>query len=117
MFVNCPHCNQMIEIIQLNCRIFRCGVFKVNFTQIDPHLSKSECMRLLQNNLIFGCGKPFRILEHEQNQVINQQGINQQGINQQGINQQVINQQVINQQVDLSNNTAPNLIAVVCDYI
>ena len=107
MFVNCPHCNQMIEIIQLNCRIFRCGVFKVNFTQIDPHLSKSECMRLLQNNLIFGCGKPFRILEHEQNQVINQQVINQQGINQQGINQQV----------DLSNNTAPNLIAVVCDYI
>lgn len=61
--IECPHCSQMIEIIELNCRIFRCGIYKSNFTQIPQHLSKSECIRLFSQNLIFGCGKPFQIPE------------------------------------------------------
>jgi len=71
-------------------------------------------MRLVADNCIFGCGKPFRILDTKSNQqAINQQAINQQAINQQAINQPAINQQAINNPVDLSNNP----VAVKCDYI
>lgn len=67
MFTECPHCSQMIEVIELNCRIFRCGILKSDYNQIGPHLSKLECDHLAANNLIFGCGKPFRILDTIQN--------------------------------------------------
>ena len=60
-FINCPHCNITIEIIELNCKIFRCGIFKNNLKQIDPHLSKNKCDELINNNLIYGCGKPFKV--------------------------------------------------------
>ena len=60
MIVSCPHCNQYIEIIELNCKIFRCGIFKKTFQQIDPHLAKLDCIRLYENGEIYGCGKPFR---------------------------------------------------------
>ena len=62
--INCPHCNQSIIIEQLNCRIFRCGIYKNNFKQIHPHLNKELCDELSSNNLIYGCGKPFRIDEN-----------------------------------------------------
>jgi hypothetical protein len=62
--VKCPHCGIMIEIVEFNCRIFRCGVFKhPSYEQIAPHLPKEECDRLVLNNSIYGCGKPFRIPE------------------------------------------------------
>ena len=61
ILINCPHCNQLIEIIELNCCIFRCGITKNTFQQIDPHLSKNECMRLIKDELIYGCGKPFKV--------------------------------------------------------
>jgi hypothetical protein len=61
--IQCPHCAQHIEIIELNCRIFRCGVLKQNNMQIDAHLNEIECNRLKKNDLIYGCGKPFKILE------------------------------------------------------
>lgn len=70
MFTECPHCGQMIEIIELNCRIFRCGILKADYTQIGPHLSKLECDRLAAENLIFGCGKPFRILDAQSNEPV-----------------------------------------------
>ena len=60
-FIHCPHCNQMIEVIELNCRIFRCGVEKQNMTQINPHLCKEACEQLVLQNKIYGCGKPFKI--------------------------------------------------------
>jgi DNA-directed RNA polymerase subunit RPC12/RpoP len=63
MLITCPHCGQYIQILQLNCRIFRCGVYKKNGKQIDPHLNENSCKELKKNNLIYGCGKPFKILE------------------------------------------------------
>ena len=58
----CPHCEQSIEVLSLNCGIFRCGVFKNDINiQINPHLNKIECDKLVQNNLIYGCSKPFKI--------------------------------------------------------
>jgi hypothetical protein len=59
--INCPHCSEFIIIEKINCGIFRHGVFKETGNQIDPHLNKKECDNLLNNNLIFGCGKPFQI--------------------------------------------------------
>jgi hypothetical protein len=61
MLINCPHCHIFIFIEQQNCNIYRCGIFKSNFNQIPPHLSKSDCDELVKQNLIYGCSKPFRI--------------------------------------------------------
>lgn len=61
MIIICPHCNEYIEIIELNCGIFRHGVYKFNNEQINPHMNKEDCDYLIENNLIYGCGKPFQI--------------------------------------------------------
>lgn len=61
IILQCPHCNDFVEITEINCAIFRHGIFKDNLQQINPHLSKSECDNLINNNLIYGCGKPFKL--------------------------------------------------------
>jgi hypothetical protein len=63
LIIECPHCNQFIEILELNCRIFRCGIFKNTNQQINPHLDENSCNELKKNDLIYGCGKPFQIME------------------------------------------------------
>jgi hypothetical protein len=60
--IKCPHCNDYIFIEELNCKIFRHGVLINNGKQIDPHSSKVECDFFISNKLIYGCGKPFRII-------------------------------------------------------
>ena len=62
LVIQCPHCNIYIEVIELNCKIFRCGIYKHNFTQINPHMPERECIFLINTNAIYGCGKPFRII-------------------------------------------------------
>lgn len=57
----CPHCNIHIIIEELNCGIFRCGMYKDTHKQVDPHLPKIECDKLILENAIYGCGKPFQI--------------------------------------------------------
>ena len=64
LIITCPHCNDPIIIDQLNCKIFRHGVFKQTNQQINPHASKLECEYYLINNLIYGCGKPFQIIDN-----------------------------------------------------
>lgn len=59
--VECPHCEQKIEVVELNCRIFRCGIIKSNGQQMDPHTPKEVCDQLKQTDSIYGCGRPFRI--------------------------------------------------------
>lgn len=60
----CPHCNFLVflEIKDLNCRIYRHGVYKENYKQIDPHLNQEKCEELSNKNLIYGCGKPFKVI-------------------------------------------------------
>lgn len=60
--VQCPHCEEYVVIEQINCAIFRHGVMKTNLAQINPHLAKSECDKLKEQDLIYGCGKPFKIV-------------------------------------------------------
>ena len=59
--VCCPHCSQPILIEQLNCGIFRHAMMKSTGQQIDPHSPKPVCDSLVENNQIYGCGKPFKI--------------------------------------------------------
>ena len=61
VFILCPHCEGCMEIYQRNCDIFRHGIFKNSKEQISPHLPKQECDKLIDNDLIFGCGKPFEL--------------------------------------------------------
>lgn len=61
--MECPWCGTSIEIEQINCGIFRCGILKSNNEQIPPHLSKEECEKFVEEDLIYGCGKPFRYIE------------------------------------------------------
>jgi hypothetical protein len=63
--VCCPHCKELIIIEEINCAIFRHGVFKKTGIQIDPHLSQIECEKNVKNGDIYGCGKPFRILQKD----------------------------------------------------
>jgi hypothetical protein len=60
---DCPHCYKPILVYNkdLNCRIFRHGIYKNTYKQIDPHLEKKKCDDLVEKKEIFGCGKPFRI--------------------------------------------------------
>lgn len=59
--LRCPHCHDFFIMEQLNCGIFRHGIYKSTLQQMEPHLSKKECLRLVNNNEIIGCGKPFRV--------------------------------------------------------
>ena len=63
MIIICPYCDISIIIEEMRCGIFRCGVYKETFKQIDPHLSKVECDKL--GDTIYGCGNPFQIKNNE----------------------------------------------------
>ena len=58
-FLPCPSCGVLIEILEVNCAIFRCGVVKATGEQIPPHASKEEIEKLE----IWGCGKPMRLVD------------------------------------------------------
>lgn len=64
LIVQCPHCEMFIEVVELNCKIFRCGVYKETYIQIHPHLPKEECDSLVQSDMIYGCGRPFKIVDN-----------------------------------------------------
>ena len=68
--VQCPHCNEYIIIQELNCYIFRHGIFKISGEQINPHANKYLCDYYIHNNLIYGCGKPFKITLCEDNLIV-----------------------------------------------
>ena len=63
--LECPHCKEYIIIEKLNCGIFRHGTFKINGRQINPHAQKNECDFYTSKHLIYGCGKPFKIILKE----------------------------------------------------
>jgi hypothetical protein len=64
--VQCPHCQEYVEILEINCAIFRHAIFKVSGQPIDPHSSKEVCEQYIKEQVILGCGKPFRIIIKEE---------------------------------------------------
>jgi len=59
----------MVDRKELNCRIFRHGVMREAYerrgvmVQIPPHAPKAQCDWLAANNLILGCGKPYKVVD------------------------------------------------------
>lgn len=68
--VICPHCKDYIIIKELNCCIFRHGIYKSSGEQMNPHANKNECDYLKEKDLIFGCGKPFKIIIDNENVIL-----------------------------------------------
>lgn len=60
----CPHCNLLVQVKEkdLRCKIFRHAVYKANNKPIKPHAPQAECERLLAQDLVYGCAKPFRLV-------------------------------------------------------
>ena len=61
IIVQCPNCGQDVIIIKLNCKIFRHAAYKDTGKQINPHMNKNKCEKLIRQNKIYGCGKPFKV--------------------------------------------------------
>lgn len=70
LVMQCPHCQEPVLIAAINCQIFRHAAYKQSGEQIPPHTSQQECERLVEGGAVFGCGKPFRIVKNEQQQLI-----------------------------------------------
>lgn len=68
----CPHCKDcfIMNEKELNCKIIRHAVFKNNLEQVNPHLPKSECDRLVSEELVLGCCKPSKIMQNEKNEYV-----------------------------------------------
>ena len=64
----CPHCNMFVYIEDINCAIFRHGIYIETGEQIDPHMCKKDCDELVKENLIWGCGKPFQLIVTDNNE-------------------------------------------------
>jgi hypothetical protein len=62
LLVTCPHCQGTVEILEINCAIFRHGVYKRTGRQVNPHAPKSECDAAAAQGLLDGCGKPFQLV-------------------------------------------------------
>jgi hypothetical protein len=64
LIFECQWCDELIIVHknEINCGIFRHGVYKNSLEQINPHLNKLECDNLSLENKIYGCGKPFKIV-------------------------------------------------------
>lgn len=58
----CPHCQQWMEIVQLNCKIFRHG-------NLPPHSKKEVCDRYGSDPALPGCGGPFRVTRSQDGQL------------------------------------------------
>lgn len=65
--ISCPHPDCRLLVIidpkEINCAIFRHGVYKKNGCQIPPHAPKSHCDQVFAQGLIYGCGKPFKLIK------------------------------------------------------
>jgi hypothetical protein len=70
IIIICPICNIPILIEKINCSIFRHAIYKTSGQQIDPHMSKENCLKLINENKIYGCGYPFRIVLDNKNNYI-----------------------------------------------
>jgi len=67
--IKCPHCKIDIIIEEINCRIFRHAVYKATGEQMNPHSSKEECDKAIEEGTVYGCAGPF-LLDTSNNPVI-----------------------------------------------
>ena len=72
LLLNCPHCEGgiLVHINEINCAIFRHGIYTNSYQQMNPHESKNNCDWLKESNEIIGCGKPFKIDRDQEGEYI-----------------------------------------------
>ena len=63
LIVECPHCGGTIVIQAIKCAIFRHAIFKKNGRQIPPHTKQELCEEYIAKDMVWGCGKPFKIVD------------------------------------------------------
>lgn len=65
LLLKCPHCHEYVLIYkkEFNCKIFRHAYYRDTYKRINPYMKKEICERLLKEDLIYGCGKPFKLVE------------------------------------------------------
>lgn len=51
----------MIADSEIHCGIFRCGVMRGSGDQIAVHATKEQCQRMLAEEMVYGCARPFTI--------------------------------------------------------
>ncbi len=57
--MTCPKCHIKLEIVEINCGVFRCGQIVHGF--VNPHASLEEIERLKQTGMwVAGCSAPLR---------------------------------------------------------
>ena len=63
---SCPHClgTVVVHVNEVNCQIFRHAVMKATGEQVNPHAPKAFLDQLVAQDLIHGCGMPFRIIDN-----------------------------------------------------
>jgi hypothetical protein len=49
-------------VLELNCKIFRHGIYKETGKQLNPHATKEMCDYVIKENLVYGCARPFTIV-------------------------------------------------------
>jgi hypothetical protein len=69
LIFECPHCKEYIIVSnnEINCSIFRHGIYKKTFYQVNPHSPKNICDELKKADVIYGCGKPFKLSKIDDN--------------------------------------------------
>jgi hypothetical protein len=62
----CPYCQGDVIILEeeINCGIFRHAVFK-NGEGVPPHTPRELMKNMIELDLIFGCGSPFRLEDNK----------------------------------------------------
>jgi hypothetical protein len=66
IITSCPTCLGDIIILEeeINCSIFRHAVYK-NGCEVNPHTPEVIMKNMIQCDMIFGCGSPFRLVIKE----------------------------------------------------
>ena len=63
--IACPHCQGHIVVVEkdVKCGIFRHAVYRCSGEPVPPHAPKAVCEQLVADAKVFGCAKPFRLVQ------------------------------------------------------
>jgi hypothetical protein len=67
LIFDCPWCGGSVVVArrEVNCRIFRHAVRRVDGVAVNPHMREEEMRGLLATQAVWGCGNPFRLVGEE----------------------------------------------------